>query len=169
MTEQEKTFAARLKAYLDEHGIPKHKHVRNRIDDFELLRNYLAVRNHLKRIPIEFEVGKLGKYSKNNYRHHFGSYDTFLEIIGEKDPTKPKPIPKSAPPPPHKESSIFELMREYEALSNRLGRPAKLSDIAQLLPEKVEDYRKTFGDLSQPPPWFRMQEKDGSKQKKKRE
>ena len=77
---EERFYTERLRAYLAR--LDEKRSVAY-IDDFELLKNYLAVKKRLGRIPREVQIGKYGRYARNNYRNHFTSYINFLTIIGE--------------------------------------------------------------------------------------
>ena len=106
------------------------------IDDLSLLENYLTVKRRLGRVPSEAEVGKLGKYPRNNYRNHFGLYRNFLSIIGE-----PQPITARRSKFSNREANALmrgskqetqipqsplysapEVLRKYQALKKRLHR-----------------------------------------------
>lgn len=151
-TDEYKLHESRLRAYLEK---VSRRYAPSRIDDFALLRNYHDVKKLLGRIPIEAEIGKYGRFARNDYRNHFGSYQNFLVIIGEIDGDVVIPQPR-VQPRVQPTVRLIDLFREYEALSRSLGRPAGWADIEQHFPDRIEIYRKNFKDLDRVARWLRL-------------
>lgn len=147
--------SVRLRAYLDQ--IDTVYSGKNRIDDFDLLRNYLAVKFELGRIPTEVEIGKLGKFSKTNYRNHFGTYWSFLEIIGvdsslmHRRKRRKKANEGGDIDPQSRCRSIFDLIREFQHLKAKIHRnPSRREFTAFSKSEssRVYDFIVALEDLS---------------------
>lgn len=158
-----------LKKYLRSRPDAKRKRSVSYIDDFDLLRNYLEVKAKLGYIPREAELGRHGRYSRNNYRNHFGTYGQFLVILGErKPPTTPPPnviapymprgrskkglaiVAENGPgylSKPQKEPVVLDLIKEYHRLKAKLGRPPKPKDIDNHSVYPLEVFNRVFYTL----------------------
>ena len=124
------------------------KRRRHYIDNFDLLKNYLEIKAFLGRVPREIEMGQQGRYARNNYRNHFGSYENFLRIIEEIPPRtyqrrdRSKPPPRKEPQPSH-----IELIQEFRRLKDELQRVPTMADIDEHSKYKSDIFRKAFVDF----------------------
>ena len=155
-----KAFTKSLSAHIA--GKPRSRST-SYIDDFDLLKNYLEVKYILKRVPLELEMGKHGRFARNNYRHHFGSYRNFLRIIGE-PPTAVEHVERSLTrrrkrqEGPHvftepeqtgtgQGQTVLDYLRTFQRLRDTLGRVPTAEDLARETNMPAEEVKKLFVDL----------------------
>lgn len=97
---------------------------------------YSRIRASLGRVPTRSEFGSLSAHSASRYERSWGSWNAFLESIGEA-PTKRHLIPKE------------KLVGEFKRVRAMLGKPPTMKEMAQHGAIAPTTYRRLWGSWSQ--------------------
>jgi hypothetical protein len=104
------------------------------VDDLRV--EYSRIRTSLGRVPTMSEFGSLSTHSAGRYTHTWGSWNAFLESIGE-TPTKRHLIPKE------------KLVAEFKRVHTVLGKPPTMKEMAQHAAIAPTTYRRLWGSWGQ--------------------
>ena len=118
----------------------------SRVDDFDLLRNYLEIKTVLRRVPKSKEMIMHGRYALNTYRNHFGGYREFLVLIGDlpeeftendlSEETEQVYLP-----------SVLQLIQEMQRIRSQLGHFPSLEEIDAHAKYASKIYMHVFKDM----------------------
>ena len=136
---------ARLKKFLATEE--QHEASSSRIDDTELLTNYLEVKTILGYVPGELELHKTGRLGRGIYRKRYRTYLRFLEIIGHRDQFVSRLENTMRMHEQIPEPSVIELILEFRRLKDKLGKIPTFDDIAKHSAYPVAIYKKVFVSL----------------------
>ncbi|MBI3810075.1 MAG: restriction endonuclease [Nitrospirae bacterium] len=101
----------------------------------DLVTEYRRIRASLGRTPTRLEFGNLSAHSPNRYERRWGSWNAFLQSIGEV-PTKRHLIPKE------------ELVSEFTRVRAMLGRVPTMKEMSQHGSIAPTTYRRLWGSWS---------------------
>lgn len=102
----------------------------------DLVAEYKRIRALMKNVPTRSEFSELSAYSPQRYARRWGSWNAFLESIGEA-PTKRHLIPKE------------QLVAEFKRVRAILGKPPTMKEMAQHGAIAPTTYRRLWGGWSQ--------------------
>ncbi|WP_317176023.1 homing endonuclease associated repeat-containing protein [Halomontanus rarus] len=100
--------------------------------DQELIEELLRLKDELSRTPSAKHMTKLGKFSAQPYKDHFGSWNNALMEAGL-DPNCLIDIPRE------------ELLIELHRIHNQLDRSPTKEEFAEMACYSAEPYKRTFG------------------------